>query len=217
MNTKSLPGLSDPMHISITTLDDILVAELSGALTCMAAGPVYDALVRHVDETACRLIVDMSGVTRLTRAGVRGLVVAAKLCVTHGGKMRICGADASATLLLTSLGFRHILKLEPSVEAAVMALGDTADTAGAGVAPVPENWPDGSVTRTQFAEINRVEHARYLIAEAELPFEFVARTCGFDSAKAMGCAFLRHLGIPPSYFAERAATAREMSRVQMTG
>lgn len=218
MNTKTYPTLPEPMHISITSIHDILIAELAGTLNCMAAGPVYDALVRHIDEETCRLVVDISGVNRLTRAGVRGLVAAAKLCVTHGGKMRICGADSSATMLLSNLGFRHILKLEPTVESAVMALSEPAEAPKRHAAPVPpDTWAEGSVGREQFSEINRVEHARYLIGEAEIPFEFVASTCGFDNAAKMTCAFLRHLGIPPSYFAGRAATARELSRSAAAG
>lgn len=203
---------TDQIQITITELDDVLLAELSGTLDCMAAGPVYDALVQRIDQTACRLIVDMTGVTRLTRAGVRGLVVAAKLCVTAGGKMRICGADPAASLLLNSLGFRNILRLEPSIETAILALGTSQPCRMPGLVDTTlTSWPGGSVTESQFEEIGRVERARGLLDGDNLPILDVAARCGFTSLTAMDIAFLRHLGIPPSYYAERAASARDFA------
>jgi anti-anti-sigma factor len=210
VNSDNRCKRSDQIQIGITKIDDILLAELTGTLDCMAAGAVYDALVQPIDENTCRLIVDMSGVTRLTRAGVRGLVVAAKLCTTAGGKMRICSADAPATRLLNNLGFRHLLRLEPNVEAARIALNATGKCRSAGALPAPAAWPEGSVPEHQFNEINRVERARGLIEADELPIDDVAANCGFRTVSAMDNAFLRHLGIPSRYFAQRAATAREL-------
>lgn len=202
---------SDQVWISFTTLDEILLAELGGTLDSRAAGPVYDALVQRINESACRLIIDMSGVTRLTRAGVRGLVVAAKLCVTAGGKMRICGADPAASHLLDSLGFHHILRLEPSVETAMIALCTTQACRIPGPVGTPPAWPEGSVTESQFKEIGRVEQARGLLDKDALPIRDVVTRCGFTSLSAMESAFLRHLGIPPSCYAERAPKARDFA------
>jgi len=173
MNNHNQLKRSDQIRITITELDDVLLAELSGTLDCMAASPVYDALAQRIDEATCRLVVDMSGVTRLTRAGVRGLVVAAKLCVTAGGKMRICGADPAASLLLNSLGFRNILRLEPSVETAILALGTSLPCRTAGPIETPTAWPEGSVTESQFEEIGRVERARGLLDEDALPLSLI--------------------------------------------
>ena len=69
------------------------------------------------------LVVDLSGVETMTRSGVRGLVVAAKLSEQACGKMRICGADPSVRALLNSLGFAHLLKVDGTVGEAIAALG----------------------------------------------------------------------------------------------
>jgi anti-anti-sigma factor len=110
------------MELSIWNLDDIVVVDVSGVVDSRAAGRLYDALVERIGAGWKKLVVDVSDVGSLTRAGARGLIVASKLLNTAGGGMRICGADKSVCALLQATGFRHLLKLDPDHGASMRAL-----------------------------------------------------------------------------------------------
>jgi anti-anti-sigma factor len=110
------------MRLSVSTLDGILIVRIAGAVDSHTAGRLYDVLVDCVGEGRKKLIVNLSGVERVTHAGVRGLVVAARLLNFKQGEMRICGAGGSVETFLRSLGFGSLLKFDPTLEASVALL-----------------------------------------------------------------------------------------------
>lgn len=100
------------MNQIITPRHEILVLELHGRMDSHTAGQTYDTLVALARSGHPALVVDLSGVDYVTRAGVRGLVVAARMLIVEGGEMRICRAGPRATELLLGIGYRHLLKLD---------------------------------------------------------------------------------------------------------
>jgi anti-anti-sigma factor len=112
------------MRLSIRTLDKVVIVNVAGAVDSHAAGRLYDVLVERTGAGRTMLIVDLSGVHVMTRAGVRGLVVAAKLMQHARGEMRICGAQPSIEALLQNLGFHHLLKCDPTFQASLARLCD---------------------------------------------------------------------------------------------
>ena len=110
------------MKITKHAVDEFLIVEISGILDSNSSGALFDALVEAVGDGWKKLIVDLSGVAFLTHAGVRGLIVAAKLLRNGRGDMRICGVDRPGAAKLRSLGFYHLLKIDPTVEASMLAL-----------------------------------------------------------------------------------------------
>lgn len=116
------------MELSFTPVDDILVVSISGAIDRHASGPLYDALVGRVRSGWTKMIVDLSDVDLLARSSVRGLVVAARLLMGAGGELRICGANNSIAALLRGLGFNHLMRCDPTIEASIIALSAGAAT-----------------------------------------------------------------------------------------
>jgi anti-anti-sigma factor len=104
------------VRISTQTLDGIVIVSVSGAVDSYATGQLNDALVQCICEGAKKLIVDLSGVHLMTRAGVRGLIVASKLMDTAQGEMRICNAMRSVETFLQSSGFNYLLNRYPSLQ-----------------------------------------------------------------------------------------------------
>ena len=100
------------MNQTIIHRHDTLVLEFHGHMDSHTAGQTYDTLVALVRSGHPNLVVDLSGVDCVTRAGVRGLIVAAKMLMVEGGEMRICGAGPRATELLLGMGYHHLLKLD---------------------------------------------------------------------------------------------------------
>lgn len=110
------------MKITRTAIDDFLVFEIDGVIDRNAAGELSDTLVEAVQDGWKKLVVNLSGTSHATHAGVRGLIVAAKLMRYGRGELRICGANAATGKLLRGLGFHHLLKCDPTVEHSILAL-----------------------------------------------------------------------------------------------
>ncbi|MEQ9607785.1 MAG: STAS domain-containing protein [Kiloniellaceae bacterium] len=117
------------MQISFKTIDGVVVLSVSGAADSHAAGQLNDTLVRCIADGTKKLIVDLSGVHIMTRAGLRGLIVAAKLMDTAQGQMRICGALRSVDAFLRSRGFTYLLTCDASLQTSLAELrgGDSPE------------------------------------------------------------------------------------------
>ena len=175
-----------------TTPDGIVIASVAGTLDRRAAGPLCDALSDCVACGARALIVDLGEVTCLTRAGSRGLVVAARLLHTAGGRMRICAAARPVETLIHELGYDHLLFCDADHATSVARLRD-APAAWPGLGPV-------EAVRTTFDQLVgllRVEYARHLVETGAHSLPRIAETCGYADADALRQALLDHLGFAP--------------------
>jgi anti-anti-sigma factor len=130
------------MKLTTRTLDGVHIVAVAGIVDSRTAGQLFDALVARCGGAGRKLAVDLSGVHVMTRAGVRGLVVAAKLTRLAGGELRLCAAQRNVTDLLQGLGFNHLLKCDPTLALAISRLSagrsaHPASTAGQAVLPFP--------------------------------------------------------------------------------
>ncbi|MGD1876258.1 MAG: STAS domain-containing protein [Kiloniellaceae bacterium] len=110
------------MQISYETIDGVAILGVTGAVDSHAAGQLSDALVQCISGGAKKMIVNLSGVHIMTRAGFRGLVVAAKLMETAQGEMRICGALRSVDDFLRRSGFTYLLTCDVTLQASLNEL-----------------------------------------------------------------------------------------------
>ncbi len=161
------------MQISVTTRRDIRILAVSGRIDLYSAGSFYDALVEAVGDAHADLIIDLAWVARLTSAGMRGLVVAAKLQQSAGHTIRICGATAAIMKFLRGRGYDHLLRFEPTVEDAIKALsqahGEGVAVMAEGVVGVrtlsahPLDKADATLTVDQILRMLRHENAHFFI------------------------------------------------------
>lgn len=110
------------MIISRVRLDGASLVKISGIVDSHAAGRVSDTLVESLNEGRSSLVVDLCEVEQLTRAGMRGLIVAAKLTQMSRGQMLICGASAEIVDYLGTMGIDHLVSFSPGVTAALFQL-----------------------------------------------------------------------------------------------
>ena len=118
------------MRFSTRTLNGVAIVRVSGAVDSQAAGPLYDALVDCISAGRTRLVVDLSGVHIMARAGMRGLVVAAKLVLSARGEMRLCSASRPIEDFLDRVGFNHLLKCDPTLPEALARMGVGEEAVG---------------------------------------------------------------------------------------
>lgn len=110
------------MELTLTSRGDLLIVRVYGAVESRTSGKLYDTLAAAFCEGWSKLIVDLSQATELTHAGLRGVIVAARLLRSVRGEMRLCVADDRAQAMLIGLGFNHLIKCQPSIEAAQAAM-----------------------------------------------------------------------------------------------
>jgi anti-anti-sigma factor len=110
------------LGLSRSTLNGITIVRVSGAVDSHASGQLFDSLVQCVVEGRTGLIVDVSQVNLVTRAGLRALLVAAKMMKSGSGEMRICCARGSVLDFLRNCGFDHLIKVDCTAEASMAVL-----------------------------------------------------------------------------------------------
>ncbi len=110
--------------------DGIVVAELSGDIVGGTSGELLDALVELVACGSKGLILDVSAVREISRAGLRGIVVAGKLLQVAGGQMRICGASGQVHRALYGLSLKHLIQIENDLGNAKASLAGTQCATG---------------------------------------------------------------------------------------
>lgn len=90
---------------------------VSGVINSSGAGQLLDAVVAAcLQAPGETLVVDLTSVTHVTRAGVRGLVIAAKLAQYQNGALKIIGSRPSVDQALSRLGYNHLFKHKPETE-----------------------------------------------------------------------------------------------------
>jgi transcriptional regulator GlxA family with amidase domain len=64
-------------------------------------------------------------------------------------------------------------------------------------------------TPAEFVSSIRLQAARRLLEESDLPVKVAAQRCGFGSVAAMRRTFLREIGVTPAAYREKFSAARE--------
>ena len=118
------------MEINCTTRCGFTVVRVFGDINRNTAGQLFDTLIVCAGDGSAKVILDLSGVRFATHAGVRGIIVAAKLLKTGRGALRMCGASLSVESLLRSMGYNHLLKFDPSVKISITILSSDGLVAG---------------------------------------------------------------------------------------
>ena len=100
------------MDIDSNRFGDTHIVTVRGAVDSRSAGKLMDALCCCVTRPCRLLVVDLSSVTLMTRAGMRGFFVAAVLLRTQGGTLRLRGATQDVRKRLGERGFADLLSFE---------------------------------------------------------------------------------------------------------
>lgn len=129
------------MDFAVSHRGAVQIVTFAGSIDRTASGTVYDLLLKSVGWKGAKLAIDLSRVTRLTRAGARGLIVAAKLASRTGGEVRICGAKPMIFVFMRGLGFESFIKLDRSLDEGLALLGPDGGEAGADPAELEKASP----------------------------------------------------------------------------
>jgi anti-sigma B factor antagonist len=111
------------MNIEIETKEfaGITVVYLSGQLVSATHGEVSDSLVKMVEGGVKKMLLNLRGLEYITSAGLRSILVPAKLQKGRGGQLRMCEANETVSDILKTSGFVDLIKLHESEAEAVSA------------------------------------------------------------------------------------------------
>jgi anti-anti-sigma factor len=107
--------------MKVTTRESygITVVDIEGRLDSNTSGYGYDELVRIAKSDNKQVLVNLEKLEFITSAGLRVLLVAAKLLQSSGGKFKLCSANEPVKRVLETCGFNSLIQLYPTESEAV--------------------------------------------------------------------------------------------------
>lgn len=109
------------MEIATNEVAGVTFVHIRGEIMSTTSGEVMDTLVGLVQGGANKLLLNVKGVSFISSAGLRSILVAAKLLQNSDGQMRICSANESVKKVLETSGFTSLVSLYPDEEKALAA------------------------------------------------------------------------------------------------
>jgi anti-anti-sigma factor len=111
------------MEIAQERDGEVIVVRLSGRLDSSTAKTVEDGLVAAIAGAAPpRIVIDLTGLSYISSAGLRVLLLTNRKVAGAGGRMALCGLTAAVREVFAISGFDTILSLHPGRSAAIAAL-----------------------------------------------------------------------------------------------
>jgi sigma-B regulation protein RsbU (phosphoserine phosphatase) len=109
------------MEIRTRRLGDVLIADMVGRLDSRTAGPASTELNQIAQGGHGKLVLNVHGLEYVSSAGLRAILVAAKLIQVHGGAMKICDANATVKHVMEVSGMSSLLHLYDTEKDALAA------------------------------------------------------------------------------------------------
>ena len=109
------------MEIKVTDVGGVRVIEISGRIDSLTAPSLDAKLTSELTAGKSRLVADMGGVTYLSSAGLRALLVGARLAEQSGGKLVVCGLSSRVGELFALSGFLSLLTVRTTRDEALAA------------------------------------------------------------------------------------------------
>lgn len=108
------------MNIATRSLEDIVIASLSGRLDTQTSGPASEEMSR-IASGASKLLLNLEELEFISSAGLRVLLRTAKQLTGSGGTMRLCCANGTVKEVMDIAGFAGLLDLHDSEQDALSA------------------------------------------------------------------------------------------------
>ena len=109
------------MEIRTRRVSDVVIADMVGRLDSRTAGPASAELNQIAKGGHGKVVLNVHGLEYLSSAGLRAILVAAKLVQVHGGAMKICDANASVKQIMEISGMSSLLHLYDTEKDALAA------------------------------------------------------------------------------------------------
>ena len=99
------------MNITTRTVDDVVVVDLVGRLDTETSGHASDELVRIVESSSGKVVLNLETLDYVSSAGLRVILLAAKLLEASDGELKVCRPNGSVREVMTTSGFHSLLRI----------------------------------------------------------------------------------------------------------
>jgi anti-sigma B factor antagonist len=107
------------MNIATRQVYETLVVDMEGRLDSSSAGYCRDELVKLVQAKPQQILINLEKLDFITSAGLRSLLVAAKMLQSSGGQLKLCNANDLVKGVLETCGFNSLVSLYPTEAEAI--------------------------------------------------------------------------------------------------
>jgi anti-anti-sigma factor len=112
------------MEIRTRRANDVLIVDMVGRLDSRAVGPASTELNQIAQAGHGKLVLNIHGLEYATSAGLRAILVAARLVQVHGGALKICDANTAVKQVMELSGVSSVLHLYDTDKDALAAFVD---------------------------------------------------------------------------------------------
>jgi len=116
------PESETDMNILQRQIDGITLVDISGRVDSSVSGQVMDQLNGIVSSGVTKLVVNLKQVSYISSAGLRSILVAAKLVKSGNGEMRLCQPNDLVRKTLEESGFSNLIRIDEHESQSVAAL-----------------------------------------------------------------------------------------------
>ena len=111
------------MDIGLERQDGALIAKPEGRIDGINASDFEKALRDAIDEEGGSLVVDLGGLTYISSAGLRAILLIAKLLAQRSAKFGLCSLSDPIREVFEISGFDKIVSIHGSRAEALAAVG----------------------------------------------------------------------------------------------
>jgi anti-sigma B factor antagonist/stage II sporulation protein AA (anti-sigma F factor antagonist) len=101
---------------------DVFIVRIKGRLDAISSPFAEKKICDSVESGQSKILLDMSGVTYLSSAGMRMLLSSTKKLKTYSGRLAVCSTSSNVMDVLKISGFDHVLELFKTEEEALKHL-----------------------------------------------------------------------------------------------
>lgn len=111
------------MEVSIKTVGEVVVVDLSGEIDGKTAPMVQEQVVPQI-QAISKLLLDMTKVPFMSSAGLRLMLLFYRQMAGRSGRIALVGLSDDIKDTMEATGFLGYFKLSDSVESGIAALGN---------------------------------------------------------------------------------------------
>ncbi len=109
------------MKIEPRNIYDVLVVDMAGRLDTSTSGDASDQMVKIVKGDSKQIVLNLDGLEYVSSAGLRVILLSAKLLQAGRGELKICHANGIVKDVLETSGFNSLLHIYDTEKDAVAA------------------------------------------------------------------------------------------------
>ena len=109
------------MKIETRNIYDVLVVDMAGQLDTSTSGDASDQMVKIVQGDSKQIVLNLDGLEYVSSAGLRVILLSAKLLQAGRGELKICHANGIVKDVLETSGFNSLLHIYDTEKDAVAA------------------------------------------------------------------------------------------------